>query len=65
MNQVLSKIGLAKANIDISGASTARSASLLFELVELCSSCKVHNISPELYPQSCDINCTPAVKNIF
>ncbi|MBN8422525.1 MAG: hypothetical protein J0L73_26670 [Verrucomicrobia bacterium] len=35
MNQVLSKIGQVKANIDISGASTARSASLLCELVEL------------------------------
>lgn len=35
MNQVLSKIGQVKANIDISGASSARSASLLCELVEL------------------------------
>ncbi|WP_395744631.1 hypothetical protein [Prosthecobacter sp.] len=35
MNQVLSKIGQVKANIDISGASTARSASLLSELLEL------------------------------
>ena len=35
MNQVLSKIGQVKANIDISGASNARSASLLCELVEL------------------------------
>lgn len=35
MKQVLSKIGQVKANIDISGASTARSASLLCELVEL------------------------------
>lgn len=35
MNQVLSKIGQVKANIDISGASTARAASLLCELVEL------------------------------
>ena len=35
MNQVLSKIGQVKANIDISGASSARSASLLCEPVEL------------------------------
>ena len=35
MKQVLAKIGQVKANIDISGISSARSASLLCELVEL------------------------------
>ncbi len=35
MKQVLAKIGQVKANIDISGISAARSASLLCELVEL------------------------------
>lgn len=34
MKQVLAKIGQVKANIDISGISTARSASLLCELLE-------------------------------
>lgn len=47
MKQVLAKIGQVKANIDMSGISAARSASLLCELVELQLMQNVKYLEPQ------------------